>query len=150
MKLCCACLLGIECRYDGKSNLEKASERLLQEFKQGKIIPVCPEQLGGLPTPRIPQEIQGMSGEAVLDGLCKVLTKEGEDVTRQFIRGAYEVLKIARDLGITEYVGVEKSPSCGCGRTYDGTFTKTLIDGDGVTIALLRRNGMQIKTGRDY
>ena len=146
MKLCSACLLGLECRYDGKSNLEKASEQLLQEFRNGNIIPVCPEQLGGLSTPRTPSEIQGgMSGESVLDGRCKVIGKNGEDVTPQFIKGAYEVLKIAQSLGVKEYVGVQKSPSCGCGKTYDGTFTKTLIDGNGVTVALLKRNGISIK-----
>lgn len=146
MKLCSACLLGLECRYDGKSNLEKASEQLLQEFRNGNVIPVCPEQLGGLSTPRTPSEIQGrMSGEDVLDGRCKVLGKNGEDVTPQFIKGAYEVLKIAQSLGITEYMGVQKSPSCGCGKTYDGTFTKTLIDGNGVTTALLKRNGISIR-----
>ena len=146
MKLCSACLLGLECRYDGKSNLEKASEQLLQEFRNGNVIPVCPEQLGGLPTPRIPSEIQGgMSGESVLDGRCKVLDKNREDVTSQFIREAYEVLKIAQSLGVKEYIGVQKSPSCGCGKTYDGTFTKTLIDGDGVTTALLKRNGISVK-----
>lgn len=149
MRLCSACLLGLECRYDGKSNLEKASEQLLQEFRDGDIIPVCPEQLGGLPTPRIPQEIQGMSGEFVLDGKCKVINKKGEDVTKQFVKGAYEVLKIAQSLGVKEYVGVQKSPSCGCGKTYDGTFTKTLIDGDGVTVALLKRNGILVKTEKE-
>jgi len=146
MKLCSACLLGLECRYDGKSNLEKASEELLQEFKEGKIIPVCPEQLGGLPTPRTPSEIQGrMSGEDVLDGRCRVMGKNGEDVTNQFIKGAYEVLKIAQSVGSKEYIGVQKSPSCGCGKTYDGTFTKTLIDGDGVLVALLKRKGIAVR-----
>lgn len=147
MKLCSACLLGLECRYDGKSNLEKISEQLLEEFRNGNIIPVCPEQLGGLPTPRTPSEIQGgMSGESVLDGGCMVIGKDGEDVTQQFLRGANEVLKVAQYLGIKEYIGVQKSPSCGCGKTYDGTFTKTLIDGDGVTVALLKRNGISVKS----
>ncbi|MDD5740713.1 MAG: DUF523 domain-containing protein [Candidatus Nanoarchaeia archaeon] len=146
MKLCSACLLGLECRYDGKSNLEKASEIILQEFKSGNIIPVCPEQLGGLPTPRAPSEIQGgMSGEYVIDGKCKVRSKNGEDVTSQFIKGAYEVLKIAKALGITEYIGAQRSPSCGCGKKYDGTFTATLVNGDGVTVALLKRNGVSVK-----
>lgn len=86
-----------------------------------------------------------MSGESVLDGRCKVLSKNGEDVTSQFIRGAYKVLKIAQSLGAKEYTGVQKSPSCGCGKTYDGTFTRTLIDGNGVTVALLKRNGISIK-----
>ena len=135
MKLCSACLLGLECRYDRKSNLEKASEQLLQEFRNGDIIPVCPEQLGGLSTPRTQSEIQGgMSGEHVLDGRCDVMNKNGENVTKQFVKGAYEVLKIAQFLGVKEYIGVQKSPSCGCGKTYDGTFTKTIIDGDGLQL----------------
>ncbi len=149
MRLCSACLLGVKSRYDGKSNLEKASEKLIQEFKDGNIIPVCPEQLGGLPTPRIPSEIRGMSGEYVLDGDCKVLNKKGEDVTQQFIEGAYEVLKIAQLLGIKEFIGVPKNPSCGCGKIYDGTFTGTLINGDGVTTALLKRNGINVITEQD-
>ncbi len=145
MKLCSACLLGLECRYDGKSNLEKANNELLQDFREGNILPVCPEQLGGLPTPRIASEIQGMSGEQVLDGKCKVISKDYKDVTLQFIKGAYEVLKIAQSLEIREYIGVQKSPSCGCGRTYDGTFTKNLIEGDGVTVALLKRNNLSVR-----
>lgn len=147
MKLCSACLIGIECRYDGKSSLEKASKELLQEFKNGDIIPVCPEQLGGLATPRTPSEIQGgMSGEDVLDSRSRVIGKNGKDVTQQFIKGAYEVLKIAEFLGTTEYIGVQKSPSCGCGRIYDGTFTKTLINEDGVTTALLKRHNIHVST----
>jgi len=149
MRLCSACLLGVECRYDGKSNLKKASEKLILEFKNGGIIPVCPEQLGGLSTPRIPQEIQGMSGSYVLDGKCRVINKKGDDVTRQFINGAYGVLRIAQLLGIIEYIGVQKSPSCGCGKIYDGTFTKTLIDGEGVTTALLKRNGINVTLEED-
>jgi uncharacterized protein YbbK (DUF523 family) len=76
--------------------------------------------------------------------------KNGEDVTQQFVKGAYEVLKIAQSVGAKEYIGVQKSPSCGCGKTYDGTFTKTLIDGNGVTVALLKRNGISVKTEKDY
>ncbi|MFZ5954950.1 MAG: DUF523 domain-containing protein [Nanoarchaeota archaeon] len=146
MKLCSACLIGLECRYDGKSNLEKASVQFLEEFKEGKFIPICPEQLGGMLTPRIPAEIQGkMSGEDVLDGKAKVISKTGEDVTSQFTKGAYEVLKIAQAVEATEFYGVQKSPSCGCGQTYDGTFTKTLIEGNGVTAALLKRSGLVVK-----
>ena len=144
MKICSACLLGLECRYDGKSNLKKASEKLLQEFRNGDIIPVCPEQLGGLPTPRVAQEIQGMSGEYVLDDKCKVINRNGEDVTQQFVRGAYEVLKIAQALGIKEFVGVQRSPSCGSGIIYDGSFSGKTIKGDGITTALLKRNGIKV------
>ena len=108
------------------------------------MIPVCPEQLGGLPTPRPSQEIQGHSGEDVLDNQCRVINKEGADVTEQFIRGAYEVLKIIRLLGVKEFIAKQESPACGCGKIYDGTFTGKIINGDGVTTALLKRNGITI------
>ena len=150
MELCSACLLGFYCRYDGDTNISKAPKRLIDSYKSGSIIPVCPEQLGGLSTPRDPSEIQGKSGEFVLDGLCKVLSNKGIDLTPQFLRGANEVLEQAKTLKINTYIAVPKSPSCGLGQTYDGTFTKTLIDGDGVTVALLKRYGIEIKLPQDF
>jgi len=110
------------------------------------LMPVCPEQLGGLRTPRAPQEIQGGNGEDVLDGKCKVLNIDGKDVTQEFIAGAEEALKIVKLLHIEEFIGKSRSPSCGCGQIYDGTFSRQLIDGDGVTTALLKRNGIRIIT----
>ncbi|MBU3913068.1 MAG: DUF523 domain-containing protein [Nanoarchaeota archaeon] len=145
MKLCSACLLGLECRYDGKSNLEKASEQLLQEFRNGEIIPVCPEQLGGLPTPRSGARICSGDGNDVLDGKTHLLTDDGQDVTKQFIKGAYGVLKIARDLRIREYIGAQKSPSCGWRYTQGGLKERKTVEGEGVTIALLKRNGISIR-----
>jgi uncharacterized protein YbbK (DUF523 family) len=142
MKLCSACLLGINCRYDGKN---KTNKKILKLSKQGKLIPVCPEQLGGLPTPRIPSEIQGLSGEYVLNGRCKVLNRNGEDVTEFFIKGANETLRIAKLFDIKEAIFKQKSPSCGCGKIHDGTFSDKLIDGNGVTTALLKKNGIKIK-----
>jgi len=147
MKLCSACLLGIKCAWDGKDRYK--NERVIELLKKEVLIPVCPEQLGGLSTPRIPQEIQGCSGEKVLDGKCKVKNKSDEDVTKQFIKGAEETLKIAKLLGIKEFIAKQKSPSCGCGKTYDGTFSGKLIDGDGVTTALLKRNGIKIISEED-
>lgn len=141
MKLCSACLLGIRCRYDG--NIEP-DEKVIELSKKETLIPVCPEQLGGLPTPRIASEIQGMSGENVLDGKCKIINKIGEDVTQHFIKGAEETLKIAQLFNITEAIMHQKSPSCGCGLTFDGTFSKKFIKGDGVTTALLKRNGIKV------
>jgi uncharacterized protein YbbK (DUF523 family) len=108
------------------------------------LVPVCPEQLGGLATPRVPQEVQGGTGEDVLNGKCKVINKNGEDVTRQFIRGAEETLRIVRQLNIREFIGKSKSPSCGCGKIYDGSFSGRLIKGDRVTSALLQRSGIRI------
>ena len=144
MKLISACLLGIKCAWDGKDNYK--SDKVIELLNSETLIPVCPEQLGGLKTPRIPQEIQGGTGEDVLDGKCRVLNRNGEDVTQEFITGAEETLKIARLLHIKEFISKSKSPSCGCGQIYNGTFSQKLIDGDGVTTALLKRNGIRVIT----
>jgi len=136
MKLCSACLLGIKCRYDGES---KTSEKVNALLKKDLLIPVCPEQLGGLPTPRTPSEQKGN----------KVFTKDGKDVTEQFNRGAEEVLKIAKSFGIKEAVLKQKSPSCGCGLIYDGTFSDKLIRGNGVTTQLLKDNGIKVISEED-
>jgi len=146
MKLCSACLLGLECRYDGKSNLEKASAELLREFRDGKIIPVCPEQLGGLSTPRGGARILSGRGEDVLDGKTKILTDDGEDVTRQYLKGAFEVLKIVKSLDIKEAILAQKSPSCGNGYTQGGLDERKNYSGDGVTAALLKRNGISVES----
>jgi len=147
MKLISACLLGIKCAWDGKDNYK--SDKAIELLNSETLIPVCPEQLGGLKTPRIPQEIQGGPGEDVLDKKCQVLNKSGEDVTKEFIRGAEETLKIAKLFHITEFIGKSKSPSCGCGQIYDGTFSQKLINGDGVTVALLKRNGIKVVSEED-
>ena len=146
MKLVSACLLGIRCTFEGKDN---RNEKVLELLKKEVLIPVCPEQLGGLSTPRIPQEIVGGSGEDVLDGKCKVLNKAGEDVSKQFIRGAEETLKLAKIFGIKEFIGKARSPSCGCGEIYDGSFSGRLVKGNGVTTALLKRNGIKVMTEED-
>jgi len=146
MKLVSACLLGIKCRYDGKS---KPNEKVLELSRKETLIPFCPEQAGGLPTPRVPQEIQGCSGETVLDGQCKVMNKEGKDVTEEFIRGAEETLKLVKLFNIKEAIMKQRSPSCGCGLTFDGTFSKKFIKGDGVAAALLKRNGIKVITEED-
>lgn len=131
MKLCSACLLGIRCRYDGQGMPnEKVREMAAREI----LIPVCPEQLGGLPTPRTPAEIR--------DG--RVMTEDGRDVTEFFIRGARETLELARVYGIREAVFKQNSPSCGCGRVYDGTFSGKRIDGDGITTRMLKENGIRV------
>ena len=144
MKLISACLLGIECTWN--STAKYKNERAIQVLKDEILIPVCPEQLGGLRTPRPPQEIQGGTGEDVLNGKCKVKNIDGEDVTQEFIRGAEETLRIARLLNIKEFIGKSKSPSCGHGQIYDGTFSRRLVDGNGVTAALLKKNGIKVIT----
>ncbi|MDI6821326.1 MAG: DUF523 domain-containing protein [Actinomycetota bacterium] len=138
-----ACLVGINCRYDGKNKLLGKVQRLVS---QGRAIPVCPEQLGGLPTPRLPMEIRDGSGEDVLGGRTGVFTKEGVDVTTQCIKGAHEVLKLAKLVGARAAILKARSPSCGFGRIYDGTFTNNLRKGNGVTASLLRREGVKILT----
>ena len=125
------------------------SGKAIELLNSEKLMPVCPEQLGGLQTPRAPQEIQGGTGEDVLVGRCKVLNINGEDVTQKFITGAEETLKIARLFHIEEFIGKSRSPSCGCGQIYDGTFSRRLIDGDGVTTALLKRNRIRVITEED-
>ena len=128
-----ACLLGICCRYDGRGNPDDAVLSLLNR-DDITLIPVCPEQLGGLSTPRIPSERRGE----------RVVNRAGEDVTSQFIRGAEEALRIAKLYGCQVAVLKERSPSCGCGKVYDGTFSGKLTDGDGVTAELLRREGIKV------
>ena len=126
-----ACLLGVNCRYCGDG---KVSADVLDLRQSCALIPVCPEQLGGLPTPRPPVEISG--GRAMDCG--------GNDRTEAFRRGAEEVLKIAKLFGCRCAVLKDKSPSCGFGRIYDGTFTGTLTDGNGFTAELLSRAGIRI------
>ena len=126
-----ACLLGINCRYDGKSNKLDGIEELMSKHT---FIPICPEQLGGLKTPRVAAEIKDN----------KVVNKDLEDVTEEFEKGASEALKFAKLYNCKYAILKERSPSCGNGRIYDGTFSKTLIDGDGVTAKLLKENGLEI------
>lgn len=143
MKLCSACLLGIKCRYDCKS---KPDKRIVDLAKKETLIPVCPEQLGGLPTPRPAQELQGCSGEKVLGGEGKVKNIKGKDVTEEFIRGAEQSLMVAELYGIKKFIGKSKSPSCGCGKVYNGSFTGKLAEGDGVTTALFKMKGIKVIT----
>ena len=126
-----ACLLGTSCRYDGGSKPVLSVEALMGRYQ---LVPVCPEQLGGLPTPREPSERQGDT----------VVTRSGADVTAQYRRGAEQALHLARVFGCKKAVLKERSPSCGAGEIYDGTFSGTLTPGDGVTAALLQANGIEV------
>ena len=142
MILISGCLAGIKCRYDGGSYVEKAAGLL----SGGGAVPVCPEQLGGCTTPRAPAEIQGGTGADVLDGRCRVINKAGEDVTDSFIKGAEETLRIAVITGADKAVLKARSPSCGCGRIYDGSFSGAVREGNGVAAELLTRNGIKVVT----
>ncbi|AYV94598.1 DUF523 domain-containing protein [Fusobacterium necrophorum] len=126
-----ACLLGIPCRYDGRDNKIESLNLLQQQFD---FVPICPEQLGGLSTPRCPCEIQGN----------KVMSKEGKDCTREFQEGAEKSLKLAKQWNIKTALLKAKSPSCGFGQIYDGSFSKKLITGNGLTAALLEKEGIRI------
>ena len=126
-----ACLLGCRCRYDGAS---KPQPWLAALAERHTLVPVCPEQMGGLATPRPPAERQG----------DRVVTKEGADVTAQYRRGAEEALRLCRLFHCQAALLKERSPSCGCGSVYDGTFTGVLTAGDGVTAELLRAEGVPV------
>ena len=136
-----ACLVGLRTRYDGRDALSHPARKLVEA---GLAVPFCPEQAGGLATPRTPAEIVGGDGHAVLAGLAKVFDKNGNDVTGQFIKGAQEMLALARLLGAKNAVLKSLSPSCGVGAIYDGTFTRALVQGDGVAAALLKEAGLKV------
>lgn len=136
-----ACLAGLEVKYNGAHNLV---QKIKEWHEEGRVIPVCPEVLGGLSVPREPAEIVGGTGDDVLDGRAKVITKSGKDVTAQFIKGAEETLKIVQEAGAEIIILKERSPSCGSAMIYNGTFKGETIAGNGVTAAHLRRNGITV------
>jgi uncharacterized protein YbbK (DUF523 family) len=140
-KIVSACFAGIHCRYDQKHNRIAEIQELV---RKGEAIPVCPEQMGGLPTPRNPAEIVGGDGYDVLDGKARVIDNQGNDVTEAFVRGAYEALEMAKTLGATEAILKERSPSCGSCMIYDGQFRGQKKPGVGVTTALLKRHGIKV------
>ncbi len=141
MILVSACLLGINCKYSGGNNKIDELENLLENEI---LIPVCPEQLGGLETPRNPSEI------ILIDGNKHVVDKNGNDVTLQFIKGGEETLKIAKLLNIKTAILKSNSPSCGCGSIYDGTFAGKIIEGNGITAAILKSNNIKIYNEISY
>ena len=128
-----ACLLGEPCRYDGLSRPlpDETLDRLMHEHT---LIPVCPEQLGGLPTPRTPSERQG----------GRVVMRDGKDVTAAYQRGAQIACALAMQTGAEAAILKARSPSCGSGRIYDGSFSGTVIPGDGVTAEVLKKSGLTV------
>lgn len=132
MKVCVsACLLGCNCKYNGGNNL---NDKVVRFVKDKDVVPVCPEQLGGLPTPRTPSEI--------VNG--RVTTKDGKEVDAAFRRGALLAAQEAVSAGVELAILKSRSPSCGAKQIYDGTFTGTLIDGKGVFAQALAERGIPI------
>ncbi|MDD5625987.1 MAG: DUF523 domain-containing protein [Patescibacteria group bacterium] len=136
MKIVSACLVGIKCRWDGDS---RPCPKVIDLMKRGKAIPICPEQLGGLTTPRFPAEQKGN----------KVFRKNKKDVTMEFKRGAEIGLKLAQMVNCKQAILKSKSPSCGSGEIPDGTFSGKLIKGDGVFAALLKKHKIKVLTEKE-
>lgn len=126
-----ACLAGVNCKYNGENN---ENGKIIELIKNKDVILVCPEQMGGLKTPRTPAERKD----------DKVITKENIDVTKEYQKGAEETLKLAQKFNIKTAVLKSKSPSCGKNKIYDGTFSHTLVDRNGVTAELLKKNGINV------
>ncbi len=140
MILVSACLAGINCKYNGGNNY---NEKIFNLVKEGKAIPVCPEQLGGLTTPREPSEIK------IVDGKRYVINKEGIDVTEEFEKGAEEVLALVKKLDIKKAILQSRSPSCGRDKIYSGNFDRKLVDGNGILADLLLKNGIEVINSDD-
>lgn len=138
-----ACLLGRPVRYNG-SGKPLADPRLESWQAEGRLVPVCPELMGGLPVPRPAAEIAGGSGDDVLAGRANVVTTTGEDVTSAFVAGARAALDLALRTGCRHALLVDRSPSCGSIQIYDGTFSARRIAGAGVTTALLVAHGIGV------
>jgi uncharacterized protein YbbK (DUF523 family) len=136
------CLLGQPVRYDGGAH---GPFDLLERWQaEGRVVAVCPEVAGGLPTPRAPAEIPGGQGMQVLDGLRPVLTESGADVTAAFLAGAVHAVRLVQQHGIRLAVLKARSPSCGNLQNYDGSFSGRKVPGQGVTAAALQRLGVQV------
>lgn len=126
-------MLGIKCRWDGR---DKRNKKVIDLLSKEALIPICPEELGGLSTPREPAHREGK----------KVLTRSGKNVTENFVKGAGMVLAIAQNLNIKEAILKQKSPSCGCGKIYHG---RKVIKGDGTTTELLKKYKIKVITEED-
>lgn len=131
-----ACLLGVDCKYNGGNNY---NDKVIEYLKDKEVIPICPEIMGGLSTPRPPSE-------RVED---KVINNQNIDVTQEYIKGAEQALKLAKLFNVKKALLKAKSPSCGNGKIYDGTFTGTLIEGKGLTTELLEANDIKVITEQD-
>lgn len=137
MILVSACLVGINCKYSGGNNY---NQKIFDLVKEGKAIPIYPEQLGGLNTPRKPVELK------VINGKRYAIDNEGNDLTENFERGALEVLNLAKNLNINKAILQPRSPSCGVNKIYSGNFDNKLVDGNGILTELLKQNGIDVLT----
>ncbi len=142
MILVSACLAGINCSWDGKNRLDSEIKELVDK---NQAVVVCPEVLGGRTIPRTKTEIKGGEGQDVLSGKAKVFDENGKDVTFEFLKGAHAALDVIKKFNIKESILKSKSPSCGVGEIYDGNFKSNLIKGDGVTTALLKKEGVSCR-----
>ncbi|AIQ25615.1 DUF523 domain-containing protein [Paenibacillus sp. FSL H7-0737] len=147
MILVSSCLAGMKVRYNGTDCLDEKIQMLLNE---NQAIAVCPELLGGFSTPREPAEIIGGNGEDVLAGTAKVVDRSGTDVTDMYLEGAYITLAKAQEVSATMVVLKENSPSCGSSMIYNGEFKGKKIAGNGVTTALLRKNGIEVTSEENW
>lgn len=147
MFLVSACLCGVNCKYNGGNNY---NEKICKLYNEGKAVLICPETLGGLKTPRTPSEINKCNAKDVLKYKGKVVNAKGEDVTEEFLFGAIKSLGIAKEMKCKTAILKSKSPSCGCGKVYDGTFTGKLVDGNGITAELLIQNGINVITDEEF
>lgn len=141
-------MVGRPVRYDGAAK-PVGADLFARWRAEGRLVPICPEVSGGLAVPRPPSEIVGGDGQAVLDGTAQVRTDTGEDVTAEFLHGARLALDAARRSGARIALLKEGSPSCGGNRIYDGTFSGTSVPGEGVTTALLQREGIRVFSEND-
>jgi len=136
-----ACLLGVNCKYNGGNNANPTLRRLI---KKQFVVPVCPEMLGGMPTPRRPQSISGGTGKEVLERQARVITDQREDVTELFLRGAEETWKLAQLFNCRIAIFKERSPSCGVHFIHAYDREGAIIPGEGVTTALLQKTGIRV------
>jgi uncharacterized protein YbbK (DUF523 family) len=141
-----ACLAGINCNYKGES---KPNEKIISLIKERKAIPICPEQLGGLTTPRSGARILSGNGEDILEGKSELITDNGGNVTKEYIKGAEETLRILKMFNCDTVILKQGSPSCGKGKTQGGESERKLFQGDGVTTSLLKRNGIKLFSEED-
>lgn len=141
MFLVSACLAGINCKYNGGNNY---NEKIFKMVEEGRAIPVCAEQLGGLETPRAPSEIKE------IDGKVCVVNTNNVDVTDKFEKGANEILRLAKKLKVTKVILKSKSPSCGMGKIYSGNFDNKLVVGNGILADLLIKNNIEVISSDDF